>query len=768
MKDNIPGLKLVAPGWLLVVAVIVVLALRQGLVFDSSILSLLPESDQQPLVQYASEQISKDFSDRLVIVLAGDNEQEVRAAVAAMALKLSLLTEVSNIYWRVEDSELTSLREELFPYRFSVIATGVRDLLLGGEYQRLNDRALVRLYGPLPAGSDSIIEDPFGLYFELLLNRSNELNLQVSNSLLKVTNTEMPTYLLILTLNGSPFSTDLQHKVLAAIAAQHRLMSASVKSIGMSGMLVHAAAGARQAKSEISTIGIGSLIGIITTMLLVFRRFKPLLLLLFPVAIGCIFASAMVLLIFGKVHLVTFAFGAGLVGVSIDYALHFLCERRVSPANQVLGIILPGLLLGLFSSVMAYAAQALTPFPGLRQMATFSVAGLCASWLTVVLWFPLMTRNDTQQALGFAEKLDSLRRRFPKLETNPLLILVLLVPLGLALVSIWNSSSQDDIRLLQTSPASILAQEKVLHRALGMSSSSRFLLISSNTLEASLQKQEQLVGALESLQAEGVIGGFQALSSSLPSRKRQAENFGLVKKLYDNQLAIYFSLIKVPQTGLSTALSIREKAQGQFMTPEIWQQLAGSEGQKNLIVRQSGAAVATVIRFTGELSSSAKYRLDALSATIPGVIFVDQVQKISDLMGKYRVQVSTWVLLAYLFVLLALVLRYKWQIWRIVIPPLLASVFTLAILVELEQGINLFHMMALILVLGIGLDMGIFLIETNEAQHTWLAVSLSAFTSLLAFGLLALSDTPVLHHFGLTVAIGLSLVWLIAPLMRRH
>ena len=60
--------------------------------------------------------------------------------------------------------------------------------------------------------------------------------------------------------------------------------------------------------------------------------------------------------------------------------------------------------------------------------------------------------------------------------------------------------------------------------------------------------------------------------------------------------------------------------------------------------------------------------------------------------------------------------------------------------------------MALLLVLGIGLDMGIFLRETGETAHTWLAVSLSTCTSLLAFGLLALSDTPVLHHFGLTVA----------------
>ena len=768
MKGNKFVLKSIALVWLLLVAAVTVLALRQGPAFDTSILSLLPKSEQQPLVEDAIEQMSKDFSGRLILVLSGENEQKLRAAVGSMAEKLTLLPELSKVYWQVEGSDVTRLREELYPYRFSVIDTGIRNLLLAGEYQRISNRALMRLYGPLSAGGRSIIEDPFGLYFEQTVNRSSELNIQISNSLLKVTNTEFPSYLLILTLNGDPFSFKLQNKILEAIAAQHSLVSSAVNTIGMSGMLLHAAAGARQAKSEISTIGFGSLTGIIITMLFVFRRFKPLLLLLFPVAVGCIFASAMVLLIFGKVHLVTFAFGAGLVGVSIDYALHFLCERRVSTANQVLHKILPGLLLGLFSSVMAYAALALTPFPGLRQMATFSVLGLCASWLTVVLWFPLMTRSDTELALGFADKLDSLRGKFPKLATNPALLLLLLIILGLAMVSIWNSSSQDDIRLLQTSPESLLAQEQDLHRTLGMSSSSRFLLISANTLEASLQKEEQLVTALESLKAEGVIDGFQALSSALPSLERQTENFGLIQKLYNNQLAFFYKLIGVPQSGLSSALSIREKADGHLLTPDKWNQLAGSEAQKNLIVWQTDKSVATVIRLTGELSATAKRNLSALSATMPGVVFVDQVQNISDLMGKYRVQVSTWVILAYLLVLIVLVLRYKKQVWRIVMPPLLASVITLAILVQLEQGINLFHMMALILVLGIGLDMGIFLIETDEAPHTWLAVSLSAFTSLLAFGLLALSDTPVLHHFGLTVAIGLTLVWLFAPLMRKH
>ncbi len=768
MSVELFTLKTVARGWLLIVAVVVVLALRQGLSFDSSILSLLPESDQRPLVDNATEQMSRDFSQRLILVVSGKNEQQLRAAVGSMAVALARVPDISRVYWQLEEQDIASLPDQLYPYRFSVVEADVRDVMLAGEYRQLSNRALARWYGPLSVGHSSIIEDPFGLYFESTINRAGDLNLQVSDSLLKITNTEIPSYLLMLTLEGSPFSPALQGRVLGAIAAQHRKLSSSIDGVAMSGMLMHAAAGARQAKSEISTIGFGSLIGIIVTMLIVFRRFKPLVLLMFPVAIGCIFATATVLLIFGKVHLVTFAFGAGLVGVSIDYALHFLCERRVSPAARVLNKILPGLLLGLFSSAIAYAALALTPFPGLRQMAVFSVVGLCASWLTVVIWFPRLTRDDAQQALGIAAKLDALRRRFPRLETNPLLILLLLVPLGLAGLSIWNSSAEDDIRLLQTSPASLLQQEQDLHRTLGIGSSSRFLLINADTLEQCLQKEEQLLGALESLQGKAVIGDFQTLSSSLPSLRRQAENYALVKNLYDRQLGDFYSLIKLPPTALSDAVAVLEQSAQRRLTPDIWVSQLGNEARERLVIMQTDSSAATVIRFTGHLDSSAGNRLNALAGSMDGVTFVDQVQYISDLLGKFRVQVGSWVLYAYLIVLLVLLLRYKIQVWRIVAPPLLASVFTLAILLQFEQGLNLFHLLALILVLGIGLDMGIFLMETGEAPHTWLAVSLSALTSMLAFGLLALSETPVLHHFGLTVAIGLSLVWLLAPLMRSH
>jgi predicted exporter len=73
--------------------------------------------------------------------------------------------------------------------------------------------------------------------------------------------------------------------------------------------------------------------------------------------------------------------------------------------------------------------------------------------------------------------------------------------------------------------------------------------------------------------------------------------------------------------------------------------------------------------------------------------------------------------------------------------------------------------LALMLILGLGVDYGIFLREAPDRREgfAWLAVGLSAISALLAFGLLALSQTPPLHAFGLTMAIGMASVWLIAP-----
>ena len=73
------------------------------------------------------------------------------------------------------------------------------------------------------------------------------------------------------------------------------------------------------------------------------------------------------------------------------------------------------------------------------------------------------------------------------------------------------------------------------------------------------------------------------------------------------------------------------------------------------------------------------------------------------------------------------------------------------------------------LLLGVGVDYGIFLQEHPNRRDpiAWLAVGLSALSTLLSFGLLSLSKTPALQAFGLTMLIGTMTVWLIVPCFRN-
>ncbi len=137
-----------ALGWLLLVALVVVLALRQGPAFDSSILSLLPESEQDPLAQRASEQISREFSERLLLVLSGSDDAALRESVSTMAAALQELVEVETVDWRVDDNEVARLRDEQYPYRFVLLDEGLRERLLRGEFNHLRERALARLFSP--------------------------------------------------------------------------------------------------------------------------------------------------------------------------------------------------------------------------------------------------------------------------------------------------------------------------------------------------------------------------------------------------------------------------------------------------------------------------------------------------------------------------------------------------------------------------------------------------------------------------------------------
>lgn len=750
--------------WLVVILVLPVLVWLKTPTIDTSMMSLLPDSQQQPLIREASSQMGQQFSQRLLILVSSTNQAALKPAVTNIAKKFQQLSQIKSVTWQVDLEQIKQTQHDLFQYRYTLLTDEVSDALESQQTGLVREQALSRIINPLSLGSTNLKADPFGLFPAWQLSQAPTLNVVMDDGFMRLAD-DNETYLLILNLQADAFAMETQQAVLSQYQQLESDLAKQQVSFTPSGLLIHADAGAKQAQKEISTIGLGSLIGIVVLMLWVFRRVSTVLILILPVAVGCIVATAVAFLTFERVHIVTFAFGAGLIGVAIDYSLHFLCERHTHKA--VLAYILPGLLLGLLSSVFAYAAQAITPFPGLRQMAVFSVVGLIAAWLTVLLWLPALTKKQNFKELQAAKQLIKWQSYFPTISGNRRLIGVL-TTMGIAsLLVILNGNAEDDLRLLQTSPTALLEQEKDVQKLLGLKSSTQFLLIPCDDIQRCLEKEESVKPELEQLVMKGVLDEYQLVSDRLPSVAQQKNNAEKVATLYAKELSALYKALNIPEQAEQQAIKIMQTESA--VKRLTFQDEAAKELTDNVaaqIIMTTRYGMATVIGLSSQQTIN-NAQLDAVFHQVPDMVMVDQVAAISSLLKNYREQVMLWVAIAYLFVFVMLTMRYKAAVIRIITPPILASVFTLAVLILCLPGINFFHMMALILVLGIGIDMGIFLTETKQAAHTWLAVTLSIMTSLIAFGLLALSATPVLKHFGLTVLLGLSFVWILATLLRQ-
>jgi predicted exporter len=95
-------------------------------------------------------------------------------------------------------------------------------------------------------------------------------------------------------------------------------------------------------------------------------------------------------------------------------------------------------------------------------------------------------------------------------------------------------------------------------------------------------------------------------------------------------------------------------------------------------------------------------------------------------------------------------------------------VLTVSLLVATGQRISVFHLVALLLVLGIGLNYALFFERTPEDESELARIRLSlavcAVSTIATFGILAFSATPVLHTIGITVALGAFLSLLVSAL----
>jgi predicted exporter len=214
------------------------------------------------------------------------------------------------------------------------------------------------------------------------------------------------------------------------------------------------------------------------------------------------------------------------------------------------------------------------------------------------------------------------------------------------------------------------------------------------------------------------------------------------------------------QLGFEPALLDRRRAEFTAATAPLaldeWLASSASAGTRQLWLGRVGSRHASIVTLGGIRDVEALRTIG-----LPGARLVDRVAETTDILGRYR-HTMTWLLAAiYCVAALVLVLRFGWRdVPRMLLPSALATLATLGLFGWLDIPFNLFTLLALWLVLGLGIDYGIFLRHGRDHRATAiLSVTLSACTTLIAFGLLAFSATPFIRSIGATLLVAITLSW---------
>ncbi len=508
-------------------------------------------------------------------------------------------------------------------------------------------------------------------------------------------------------------------------------------------------------------------------LLAVFRSVAVVAAAFVPVATGILAGIAAVALGFGAVHGITLGFGITLIGEAVDYSIYFFGQRRAGePPERALAGIWPTLRLGTIVSVASFCAMLFSGFPGLAQLGAFSVVGLVAA-LAATRWvLPAFAGRAVAPLRG-----DAIARALLRWPLSPRVRLAaLLVVTGAAALvvarhqPIWD----DDLARLNPIGAAERALDERLRTALGAPDPRWLLVVSAPSEEQALEASEALAGPLTGLVGEQALAGFDAPTRVLPSRRTQLAR----RDALPDEARLRESLRQVVASspfrpGLFEPF-IRDVAAAKAAPPLDRARLAGTAfGLKvdSLLVQRDGRWYAFL-----PLRGVQDPALVAARVAAPGardVTLLDVRVEAAALLGAYRERaLALWGLgLGLIVVALFVHLRSAARVLHVIAPIAAAVAATLAALLAAGVKLTLVHLVAALLVVGVGSNYALFFEreppDDAERRATAAAVVVCAATTILVFGLLAGSHVPVLRMMGSTVAIGVALSLAFAAFIAR-
>ena len=772
--------------WLAALALSIVVIAHSRYTADmSAFLPRAPDAQQQVLV----DQLRDGMISRLVLAGIDGADAATRAALSK-ALAQRLRAEPA--FASVNNGEPVDAQRDyalLFKDRYVLSPNTTPQAFSVAGLRQAIQNSIDQLASPMGTSVKSLFPtDPTGATLQLLGGLSAGAPPHRVDGVWAAPHDARALLLLLTSAAGT--DTDAQQAAIAAVrsafaAAQRKLgPAASSASLVLSGPGVFAVQSRATIKGAAERVSIiGSLL-IITMLLLVYRSLPVLLLGLLPVVSGVLAAIATVSLGYGVVQGLTLGFGTTLMGEAVDYSIYLFVQSSAvaahgsDQAGDTRGAWVrrfwPTIRLGMLTSVVGFATLLLSDFPGLAQLGAYSIAGLVTAALVTRFVLPhlLPAGFAVRDLSAIGQRLLHVVARLRRLRwLLAVLVLAACAVLLLHRQHVWNTRLS---ALSPLSPAS-LALDAQLRRQLGAPDSTDLVVVNGATPNAALAAAERIAPRLQTLQARGLIAGFDTPAHYLPSLATQHARQAALPTGAELQQRLEQAVQGLPVKATLFAPFVRDVEAARRAAPLTRADLTHTSfalALDGMLLQAANGSWSSLLPLRAPASGSIDgARINAaLAGTQASYINLGDVS--TGLYNSY-LRAAAWLSLAGLVaiaLLLLAALRSPLRVARVLAPLLAAVVVVAAGLLLAGVQLTLLHLVGMMLIVAVGSNYALFFDRGNAegggiAPRTLASLLFANLTTVAGFGPLLFSGVPVLEALGATVGPGALLALLFSAML---
>ncbi len=586
--------------------------------------------------------------------------------------------------------------------------------------------------------------------------------------------------LIFLELNNSQQTNDVEEfdaemkELILDLQHDERFKEISISYFG--GPLV-AASNAKQIKKDIILTISLALVLLLFLISFYFKSKRAVFIIFTPALLGAVFSIAIISFLQNEISIISLGVGSVLLGISVDFALHVYGHYRQNRDIKKLfdDVSQPILISSLTTSAAFFSLMALESRV-LSDLGMFLGISILFSAFFTLFLFPILLPKKSKikdsASLNFVDKLASFdisRKKYIMLLILVLSIVFLFLHPESRFTSDLSSSNYMDSELKKA--------ESEINQLIGLDSSRNMFVASvGNTLEEALQQNEELqtayINTVESNDWSNYIINTAELTPSIRLQKQRIAKWKqywtedkkskLMKSINDEASKFGFK---------ASAFAAFEKLIYADIKPfKAEESPLYSQFVKDFVVKLENETY-VLTQLNVDKDKQTQYEIINLAKSL-NIQIIDKLYFTQLLLDQLKIGFDKLALFSLALVFLILLISFgRIELAIISFAPVsLSWLWILAFMKFFGLEFNIFNVIILSFVFGLGIDYSVFYMRSLILQHKYgeskpsvyrASIILSALTSLIGIGVLIFAKHPAMRSIAFMSVIGIGIIVLI-------